>query len=145
MGWSGRLLFLFFSHAGDVASAMMWRRLRGTPPLRLAFFIASSPLYKWHIWYYSSTQRGRCFSMLTSSRHGLRLSFSLNKFYILIINLTVEFGKIQQNPRLLAPNPPLGGGVLGLGPHLGPPFLAVNWSYFALFSLITCDIGVFFM
>jgi hypothetical protein len=23
MGWSGRLLFLFFSHAGDVASAMM--------------------------------------------------------------------------------------------------------------------------
>jgi hypothetical protein len=35
------------------------------------------------------TTRGRCFSMLTSSRHGLRPSFSLNKFYILIINLTV--------------------------------------------------------
>jgi hypothetical protein len=49
----------------------------GLPLSDWLFFIASSPLYKWHIWYYSSTQRGRCFSMPTSSRHGLWLSFSL--------------------------------------------------------------------
>ncbi len=82
------LLFLFFSHTGDVVSALMWRQLRGTPRLPLAF-IASSPLYKWCILYYSSRQKGRSCSMLTSTRHGLWLSFSLNKFFILIINLTV--------------------------------------------------------
>jgi hypothetical protein len=49
---------------------------------------------------------------------------------------TASFGR---NPRLLAPNPPLGVGVLGMGRHLGPPFLAVYCSYFAFF---TCDLGV---
>ncbi len=42
----------FFScssfHTGDVASAMMWCRLRWTPPLPLAFIVLS-PLYKWNI------------------------------------------------------------------------------------------------
>jgi hypothetical protein len=33
--------------------------------------------------------------------------------------------------------------LLGLGHHRGPLPLAVNSSYFALFSLIICDLDVF--
>jgi hypothetical protein len=35
--------------------------------------------------------------------------------------------------------------LLGLGRYLGPPSLAVNTSYFALFSLIICVLVFFLM
>ncbi len=109
LNWSGQPLFLFVSHTGVVVSAMMWRQLKGTPPPALAF-IASRPLYKWDIWYYSSPRIGRCYSMLTSSRHGLWPSFSLNKFFFLIINVTaikIDVQWVWPNPHLQSPRLPL--------------------------------------
>ncbi len=47
------------------------------------------------------------------------------------------------NPRCEFPNPRCEFSFLGLGRHLDPLPLTVNCSYFALFSLNTCDLDVF--
>jgi hypothetical protein len=89
--WTGMVSFLFsfLFLAGDLASAMFYSWLRRTPFPALTF-IASSPQYKWCVFYYNLPWRGRFCLTFASSRHGPRPSFSKNKFFILTINLTAK-------------------------------------------------------
>ncbi len=100
--WTGVVGFCscsFFSLlTGDIASAMKWQQLRELPPFPLAF-LPSSSLNNWHIWSYSSPQRGWWFLMLASTWHGLWPSFDLKIFKIKLLTYlkSVSFWKTQQN------------------------------------------------
>ncbi len=83
MGWSGRLLFLFFLHAPHRRCCLCNEvtPTEGASPFPLAF-IPSISLYMWRIWSYGSPRRGRCCLMLASIRHSLWPSFDLKIFTI---------------------------------------------------------------
>ncbi len=106
--------------------------------------------------------------MFAPSRHGPRPSFSQNKFFNLTITLNAMTicGFVENSPgqvskihrakfKIRTATFQFHGAelqtctacfiLLGLGCHLGPASLAVNTSYFALFSLILCVLVFFLM
>ncbi len=83
--WSGRLCScLIMTFHGDVASWMKWHWLKGFSPSPTAY-IAATLLYKVHIWFPSSQERGGQILTLQKGRYEVSASILLNKFLAKIL------------------------------------------------------------